>query len=59
LILWVNYILRVMRKVEEKIHCINTNGHGGVIYFHEKQGGPLKMNLYISGVNIYGEKFGI
>lgn len=48
-----------MRKVEEKIHCINTNGHGGVIYFHEKQGGPLKMNLYISGVNIYGEKFGI
>lgn len=43
-----------MRTVDEKIHCINTNRPDGGVYIPEKSRLPLKMNLYISGVNTSG-----
>ncbi|HFW5045615.1 TPA: hypothetical protein ACIBVH_001010, partial [Salmonella enterica subsp. enterica serovar Aberdeen] len=55
----VNYILRVMRKEDEKIHCINTNRHDSGIFYPEKAGIAVKNELVYKRCKYFYEKFGI
>ncbi|HFW5032687.1 TPA: hypothetical protein ACIBU2_001593, partial [Salmonella enterica subsp. enterica serovar Enteritidis] len=55
----VNYILRVMRKEDEKIHCINTNRHDSGIFHPEKAGITVKNELVYNRCKYFHEKFGI